>query len=186
MTILEHFEKHLGPLADGWKVTNPPSKEAEIRVVRFPRMPSAGATTFATIGLSDQVVTFAAGRAGRQELLFAARDEYPPGQVASFLLTFADFIKSSSLALLRGDVVGPSAPLIPGVAANAVYASVPVVFPPGIETYREASPVTVIVWLIPLMSSEAEFIRRSGWSQFEDLMEKRDPDLFDLNRAPIC
>jgi hypothetical protein len=186
MTILDHFERHLGLLTGGWKATNLQSDESEIRVIRFPRTPYLGATTFATVGLSDHVVTLSGGRTVRQELLFATRDEHPTVQVASFLLTFASFIKSNSLVLLRGDVVGPSAPLIPGVAANAVYASVPVIFPPGIETYRGTSPATVVVWLIPLMKSEAEFIRGSGWSRFEDLMEEKDPDLLDMNRSPVC
>ena len=186
MTILEHFERHLGAATDGWAVTNPQSPEAGIRVVRFSGMPRAGAATFTTLGLSKRKLALCAGKVARQELLFATRDEYPTRQVASFLLTFATFIRSNTQALLRGDVVGPSAPLIPGVAENAVYASVPVVFPPGIGAYRGTSPATAAVWLIPLMSSEAESIRLCGWGRFEDLMEKADLDLLDLNRAPLC
>ncbi|MHA6878504.1 suppressor of fused domain protein [Ralstonia pseudosolanacearum] len=103
----------------------------KIQVVRFSGVPYEGASTFATLGLSDYVVDIGGGRSVRQELLFATRDCYPAEQVASFLVTFASFVRSKQRALLRGDVIGPSSPLISGVAANGLYASNPVIFPEG-------------------------------------------------------
>jgi len=81
----------------------------------------------------------------RQELLFATYDIYPASAVASFLLTLASFVRSTGKALLRGDVVGPSTSLIPGVAANGVYAAMPVIFPDGIVKYSDSSPPTIAI-----------------------------------------
>ena len=42
-----------------------------------------------------------------------------------------------------------------------------------------------VVWLVPIHSSEHEFVRRHGWSAFEELLQERDPDLFDPLRPSI-
>ena len=44
---------------------------------------------------------------------------------------------------------------------------------------------THFLWLVPIHRVEAKFVRRFGWQQFEDLLEKQDPDLLDLHRQQI-
>jgi hypothetical protein len=39
--------------------------------------------------------------------------------------------------------------------------------------------------MIPIAETEAAFIRTSGWEQFEDLLERANPDLLDLTRDPL-
>ncbi|MDO3529684.1 suppressor of fused domain protein [Ralstonia pseudosolanacearum] len=185
MTLIEHLEQYLGPLAEGWTDSNPQAKNKNIRIVRFRDVPYEGTSTFATLGLSDRIVDLGDGRTVRQELLFAVHDCYPAEQVASFLLTFAGFVQSRQGALLRGDVIGPSAPLIPGVAANALYASIPAIFPEEIGTYSMSSPPTVLIWLIPLVGEDSVLVKSRGWSEFEDMLEAENPDLLDLNRSSL-
>lgn len=120
MTIIEHFEKFLGPVQQGWRETNAQENDPRLMVVRFSNTPFEAASTYATIGLSDHLLELADGRQVRQELLFAAHDNYASDEIASFLLSFSEFVRSKSWALARGDVVGPSAALIPGVAVNSV------------------------------------------------------------------
>lgn len=184
MELIAHLEKHLGPIRDGWKDSNSAHK---ITVARFANMPYEKASTYATLGLSDYIAPLGDGRPCSQELLFAARDEYPPGQIASFLLTFAESLHGRKQALERGDVIGPAQPLISGVTANSVYASMPVIFSPELATFRnqQGQPV-VIVWLIPLVPKEAELVRSVGWNRFEDLLEAANPDLLDLNRSSVA
>ncbi|QKL55768.1 suppressor of fused domain protein [Ralstonia solanacearum] len=185
MTIIEHLERHLGPIAEGWGAPTSSDDQVRVRIVRFSNVPYDGAVTFCTVGHSDHIAEMGDGRTVRQELLFSVAGRYPADQVASFLLTLSNHLRSRTKALLRGEVIGPSAPVIPGVAADAVYASMPVIFPQGLELYSESTPPTVLVWLIPLLASEAGFVRQEGWSRFEDLLEERNPDVLDLNRPPL-
>jgi hypothetical protein len=101
------------------------------------------------------------------------------------MLTFSNYILARNQALLRGDIIGPSEPLISDVAVNSVYASIPVLFDEGFSTYTDSSPHTVMVWLIPLLTEEANFVKDRGWSLFEDVLELENPDLMDLNRGSV-
>jgi hypothetical protein len=119
--------------------------------------------------------------------LFAAHDEYPSPEIASFLLTFAESLQGRKRALERGDVVGPGQPLVSDVAANSVYAAIPVIFPAELATFSNHRGETVVIaWLLPLVPNEAELVRSVGWNRFEDLLESVNPDLLDLNRSSIA
>ncbi|WP_258047698.1 suppressor of fused domain protein [Burkholderia pseudomallei] len=156
------------------------------RLSEFARPPLfEAASTYATIGLSDHLLELADGRQVRQELLFAAHDNYASDAIASFLLSFSEFVRSKSWALARGDVVGPSAALIPGVAVNSVYACPPVIFPEGLGLYSGSSPSTIIAWLVPLTGDEGSAAKRIGGDSFEEMLERSNPDLLDLNRPGI-
>lgn len=181
--LIEHVERHLGTLDAGWK----PRGEADggIQVASFRGQPYDGVTTYVTLGLSRDPLPMTEGRQVRQELVFVADDRYPREQVASFLLTFADYLRGQGRALLRGDVVGPGPPLIPGVRSNAVYAAIPVLHEEGLATYGGTQPPTVFVWVVPVHGVEAELVRSEGWDRFEDLLEQRNPDFGDLDRPPV-
>jgi hypothetical protein len=182
MSLLEHIETALGPIEEGWELTESPSR---IRVASFRQQPFEGAITYVTIGLSENVLPMTAGRDVRQELVFSAHESFSRGAISSFLLTFADYILSKRRALLRGDVVGPGEPIIPGVSLDAVYSALPVIFQEGFATYDATAPPTVFVWLIPLHEREADFVKKNGWNRFEDMLAEKDPDLLDLNRPVV-
>ncbi|MDN3516371.1 suppressor of fused domain protein [Aquisalimonas lutea] len=91
-----------------------------------------------------------------------------------------EFVSSHGVALLRGDVIGPSSPIIPGVYVNSVYATIPSIFPEGFSAYHGTELNTVMVWLIPLLRQEALFVKERGWPAFEEALERKDPDLADL------
>ena len=182
--LVQHLERHLGPLAAGWKLSG--GDAGGIQVVRFPDQPYPGVSTYATLGLSRRPLSMPRDREVRQELLFVADDGYPREQVSSFLLTFAESVERRGQALLRGDVVGPGPALIPGVACNAVYAAIPVLHEEGLATWTGSEPATVFVWVMPLHGDEAELVRRQGWDRFEDLLESREPDFADLDRSSLA
>ncbi|MDN7592138.1 suppressor of fused domain protein [Burkholderia seminalis] len=183
MTIIDHLETNLGLIAEGWK--NDSAVGDVLQVVRFADQPFKGASTFATIGLSESKVLLPNGKPCRQEFVFAAWDSSPAAHVASFLLTFAEYVRGKQRPILRGDVVGPSVPLIPGVTANSVYATNPVIFPETLACYDGDATPTVIVWLLPLMEAECLFVKEHGWNRFEDALESANPDLLDLDRSSI-
>ncbi|WP_080712499.1 suppressor of fused domain protein [Pseudomonas brassicacearum] len=182
MTLISHIENTLGLLEQGWSFregSNP------VQVVRVRNQPFDGVVTYVTLGLSDFLLSMPQEREIRQELVFTTYETFSAEAIASFMLSFCDYILACNKALLRGDVVGPSAPLIPGVAVNSVYASIPVVFDEVFSVYKKSSPHTVMVWLIPLLKEEADFVKAIGWSEFEDVLERANPDLMELNRESI-
>jgi hypothetical protein len=181
--LVEHLESHLGPLDAGWKLRG---DAGGIQVARFPDQPYSGVSTYVTLGLSRRPLPMPRDREVRQELLFMADDRYPREQVSSFLLTFAEWVQRRGQALLRGDVVGPGPAVIPDVACNAVYAALPVLHDEGLATWSGSAPATVLVWVMPVHADEAELVRRQGWDSFEDLLESREPDFADLDRASVA
>ena len=177
--LVEHLETHLGRIAGGW------GDAADIQIVQFPDQPQRSVVTYSTLGLSSALLPIGQGRTVRQELLVSVNASFDSESVASFLVTFAEYVRGQGRALLRGDVVGPSEPLVPGVRARAVYAAMPVFFDDDFATYRGSSPPTVIVWLVPLPLEDAKYVRTQGWESFEDKLEAACVDFWDLNRAPL-
>ncbi|MPV64456.1 suppressor of fused domain protein [Burkholderia sp. BE17] len=184
--IIDHFEKFLGPIKQGWRDKNIQEGKPSLMIARFSNTPFENTSTYATIGLSDSLLYLPGDRQVKQELLFSAHDTYSAELISSFLLTFCDYVRSREWVLARGDVVGPSAPLIPGVAANAVFACPPVIFPDGIDLYKGESQPTIIVWLVPLVGNESSVVKQKGGSRFEGILEQSNPDLLDLNRLPVA
>ncbi len=176
--IIEHLESYLGTIQRGWG-------GAELQVAKFQDSPEAGVATFCTLGLSRTPLPMKDGRLVRQELLVSVAETYPEDAVASFLITFSEYVLSKNRALLRGDVVGPAKPLIPGVLASAVYCAVPVFFPDEFATYRGSDPSTVMVWLVPQPAAEAEFARRVGWDEYEGVLEEEEVEFWSLDRPPV-
>ncbi|AXO87792.1 suppressor of fused domain protein [Pseudomonas parafulva] len=179
MNLISHMESTLGQIEQGWSYKDGASP---VKIVRFRDKPFDGVMTYVTLGLSDFLLSMPQGREVRQELVFTTYETFSAEAVSSFMLSFCDYILAHKQALLRGDVVGPSVSLISGVAVNSVYASIPVIFDEDFSIYRDSSPHTVMVWLIPLLQEEANFVKFNGWSQFEDLLERENPDLMELNR----
>jgi len=177
--LVEHLEAHLGTMVGGW------GNQGDIPVTMFPNQPRPGIVTYSTLGLSKKPLPLPGGRTVRQELVVSVDASYDPKIVASFLITFADYIRKQDRALLRGDVVGPSEPLIPGVKARAVYAAIPVFFSDEFATFRGSEPPTVFVWLIPLPAEDAEYVKATGWESFEDRLEKADINFWNLDRPAL-
>lgn len=151
--LVEHLESYLGEIGRGW------GDSGDIKVIEFPDQPMEGVVTYATLGLSSTALPMSEGRTVRQEFLVSVNSSFEPERIASFLSTFAEYVRGQDQALLRGDVVGPSVPVIPGVRAVAVYASIPVFFDDDLAAYEGTSPPTVFVWLIPLPAEDAEFVK---------------------------
>lgn len=182
MNIIEHLEGHLGEISRGWK---DPVSPSGIRVVSFKDQPFEDIITYSTLGLSNTILPMNNGKSIRQELVFSAYRNFNNERIASFLSTFAEYLISINRALLRGDYIGPEAPIVLGTLLNSVYSAIPVIYKDSISVFDHTSPPTVIAWVIPIHEKEANYIRANGWSKFEDLLEEEDPELWDLTRSPI-
>lgn len=184
MSIVDHFESHLGLIAEGWSDS---AGACPVQVVRFNDSPSSGVSTYATLGFGLHILAMPRGRQVRQELILIAGPAFAGKDVAAFLGAAADALLAKHHAVLRGEVIGDAeaAPIVPGSSCTRVYAGIPVVFEESIHVYEGSTPPTVIVWLIPITSEESAYIRERGWDDFESLLEQSQPDLFDLARKSI-
>jgi hypothetical protein len=135
MKLYDHMESHLGPIIRGWGA---PDDTHGIQVSLFAHTPEQDLNTFCTLGLSKHILSIGQKEV-RQELLFSVSKCYSADAIASFLLTFAESIARSHHGLLRGAVV-EGRPLIEGVTATGIYASVPVFWPDELQVFDESSP----------------------------------------------
>ena len=180
MNAVEHLETYLGPMERGWSSNDTPG----VQVCLFRDQPSQGVNTVATLGLSNALLELSDARRVRQELLLAAREGASPDDLGRILLHVARLLVQRGRAVLRGEVI-PLGQEIEGGGCDALYASIPVVYPDGLSTLRDSEPACVIVWLVPIHRAEAAFVDASGWDAFEDVLEEANPDLFDLSRKGV-
>jgi hypothetical protein len=177
-TLPQHYEKHLGPIARGWS----DDKRAHgVQVVSFENQPASGITTFATLGLGRHIIN-QPNSTVRQELLMSAHERFPCDAIAGLVLSLAELVLRRGKALLRGEVIGPAAPVIRGSTLEAMYVTNPSPFD-GSLTEFVSEPATVFAYLIPITSSEATLARERGWRWFEDELMRQDPDIWDLTRT---
>ena len=182
MSIIHHVEQHLGKIELAWR---PDGLCENVSVSRFRSQPIEGMTTYVTLGLSHHTLSMPNEREVRQELVFSAFEYIAGEEIARFLLRIADLIISREEAILRGTVIGPGKRIFSGSPMNAVYVSLPVMFDESLATYEGTSPSTVLVWLIPILADEARYVEEHGWEAFEDLLEQKNPDLWDLRRTSV-
>lgn len=143
-----------------------------------------GAVTYSTLGLSNRSLESpVSNKEIKHELIFVSYETFGDKNIPSILQQVALLALKNKKIFLRGDVIGPFDPLFDGSQLEALYVTNPSYFPDSFKRYV-INDETVIVqaWLIPITAREADFISLNGWSKFESLLEKVDPDLVDFNR----
>jgi hypothetical protein len=179
---LHHIEKYLGKFDSSWAEEN--MKNA-CNVLGFFNTPIKGVNTYVTAGLNKHILNMPKKRLVREELIISVENNFCSDDIVSFLISFSDFILSKHQALLKGDVIGPYEPIIPNVKTNSIYSTDPFFFDDQFIVLKESSPPTVFVYLMPILESEVKFIHSHGWSQFDNLLEKKMPNIFNLDRLSI-
>lgn len=183
LTVDQHLERHLGPIARGWGGYT--GVLAGTQVCVFEDSPVPDVTTYSTLGLSDHILNLPRGRKVRQELLLAVLRRFESADLAKLLVHVAEQLLGCHRALLRGELVRLGNPIAKGCRCEDLYVSLPVVFPSNLATCSDTQPPTVFGWLVPLHPEESSFVASRGWSEFEQELERVDPGLFDLHRPPI-
>jgi hypothetical protein len=184
-SVPAHLERYLGEIECGWSV-DADGEAMPFQIARFARGPAPGSISFATIGLSHRSMPSpVSGRTIRHELVMFVSDSLRDGPLPSILQQVGLDVLAASKPLLRGDVVGPRGPLVPGSAMEALYAAIPVCLPDGFSSCEEAGRSVVFAWLVPISFREASYVAEHGWDAFEDRLEDADPDLMDLLRPSL-
>lgn len=182
MSIVEHAERYLGEIDQGWKDNTPNN---DLKIVSFKGCPLEPVTTFMSLGLSNHILDISEAKKVRLEIVFSAYSMTISSMVVSFLLSLCEAILSRGKAVLRGEIIPLSKELATRIGFDAVYCAIPVFFDEAFSTYDNSSPPTVVVWALPIYSSEIAYIKANGWESFESLLEEKNPDLCSLERAPV-
>lgn len=185
MALVEHLERHLGPIEVGWSA-DPDGTAMPFHVVRFGNGTGLAAVAFSTLGLSRfGLRSPASGREIWHELLMLVPETLRAGPIPGLLQQVGSSALDSGQALLRGDVLGPHGPLVPGSSMEALYVAMPAYLPDEFASCTEETRPIAIAWLVPISASEAEYVATRGWDEFEDRLVELNPDLTDLHRAPM-
>jgi hypothetical protein len=179
--LIAHVEQHLGRISRGSEA----SSERGIQAVIVEGHPTPEATSYLTLGLSHHVLAGSSGRQFRQELLGVSYSRFAELNPDANLLTVAHDLLEAHRAALRGEVIGPAGPIVPGSTLDAYYCSLPSYFSDDLATFRGSVPATTFIWLIPISHAEAHYVWEQGWSKFEDLLVEHDSDLLDLTRPSL-
>ena len=182
MNIIEHAEKFLGSVSRGWKEK---ISLDSMQVILFERSPFDSVDTFMTAGLSHHELKISDEKKVRQELVLPVSGTGIAEMVVSLLLYICDLILRDHGAILRGQVIRLPANVADKLGFDCVYCAIPVFMEDEFATFDGPQPSKVFVWVIPISNSEADYIDANGWSQFEDLLEEKGPDLFSLERQAI-
>jgi hypothetical protein len=180
MNMIQHLERHLGEINFGWS-----DKATNLQVVLFKNQPTPAISTFSTLGLSNEILDIGDNKKVRQELIFSVYEKYESEQIVRLLINLAERLIETGRGLLRGEIIVPDSSFIDGTSIVGIYASIPVFFEESFHLNEEFNPPVVIVWLIPLLREEIDFLRRYGWNSFESELENRDCDFWDINRKAI-
>lgn len=183
--LVAHFEQFLGPVASGW-MKDPDGEHLPFQVVRYARGPDIGSVAYSTLGFSRRPLSSADGTLLRQEFVVLATKSLPVEYVLGMVRDVAAAAAANCRAPRQGDVFGPVPPPVPQSSMVAAYAAMPVYFDDAFATHVSPSGERVeVVWLVPITTPEAEYVRSHGWEAFEHLLVDQDPDLVDVYRAEV-
>lgn len=187
MGLIEHLERHCGPIVGGLAGDVEGSK-APFQVVQMLRAPMQGAAVLSTLGLSNHALHTATGKKLRIELVMLHRELDRATNLPGVMQQIGAEVLRSHHGPSRGDVFGPRGPLRPAATVEALYVASPVYFPESFHFYVPdgATAPIVIAWLVPITPAEVRFVRQTGWSQFEKELAKQNPDLLDFRRGSIA
>lgn len=174
----EHLEGYLGSISKGLSSDG-------FSIVRF-KGEISGGVPYATLGLSNlSLPPTRSAKTIRHELLMLLPADVRTKHAAAVLEWVARNVIREQRPLLSGEVINSSEPLFPKSEVRSLYVTSPVYLPDDFAAYHDPAGTIIIAWLVPILQSEADFVNHQGWSQFEDLLESRNPNLVDIYRSPI-
>lgn len=176
------LDETLGPPA-AVDVASGDEVQRTIDVLRYDDQPFEGTSTFVTRGLAAEPLRRFDEGDTRQEFLLCCDKDFDAARVLRWA---AGQVLESGFGLMRGAVLSLDEPIAPGSRLVALYATYPVYHDEKLAVWRGSDPPTAIVWLVPVTYAEAKFVEKKGWEVFEELLEKRDPDLADFTRHGVA
>lgn len=177
MDIIRHTEKYINKISEAIKITD---CNYNITVSVYNETPFSGLKTYSTLGLSSYNIK------NYYELVFVCNDDYLKEKISSSLISFAEYLISENLKILRGDTFSFNHPIFEGSKMDSFYISLPFYFDNEFQVLNQRYKNVIFPLLIPLYREEADLVRSKGWSIFEEyLLDNEIDNLWDLRRKKI-
>jgi hypothetical protein len=84
-----------------------------------------------------------------------------------------------------GSIIALGRPWIARSWARHVLVLPPYPFGPGFEVYEEGERRTVVLWLVPILAVEAQYVRERGYEALEQLIERHAVNVADPARTSV-
>ena len=178
----KHVINHLGEVEEIYF----DNQGSGLEVGLFKDQPQKSIITYSTINMSNNILETRAGKFIRHELIFSIYDVDQTEIIPQHIISFAESIIKSNKGLMRGEVVGPGIPFVPGSDKIGLYMTIPVFFEDSFFVDNDSVPPVVYVWMMPVTGEEIDFIQKNGWGKFEDILEGKSDQFWDIKRKPFC
>ena len=173
--ILSHYETYLGEYIGADCYTN---QDKQIQLLGYEVIKDS--LLFATLGLSN----YADSIGKTMEAVLAVDDDYD--SCAEVFMNTIFFAVSNKMNLVRGTVITGADAISDQFSAHhdksAVYFTDVFLLP---DAFGSVDDKCRILMAFFISQKEADFIQQNGFELFEDLLESKDVDVIDLNRASV-
>lgn len=174
--ILNHYQLYLGEYINAEVYSD---SQHNIQLLGYTNV-FENCLTFASFGLSN----YSDSIANSCEVVMAVDDDYD--NCASVFMNALFFVMKEKMQFGRGT-------LIEGIEhiskeftklhnKSALFFTHTYIFP---DNFSEVSEKCKLYMAFFVTENEAEYIRKFGCEQFEDLLEKKNCDIIDVNRASV-
>ena len=182
-TFIDHFEKSLGEIEKGWRIS---TLSRDIQVVKSHPEYFDGVVAYSTLGLSSRPYRLKNSEKNiRCELFLLIPQEYKFSHIPSIFEDVVNIMDSEGNAFSRGDIIGPKGELFKGYRFTSLYVAPSFVLPDFSNEFLIEGNEVIFIWLVPITTSECEFVKNQGWEMFENRLEEDDVDAVDIERSAV-
>lgn len=182
MSFAEHLERFLPGGAQALIAPVRAGVEERLpgfRVLRVAPAEAGRPWLYATCGSARSA---AGGEDGAEYVLLAPTDD---PVLVEMLATLAVVNADAEQKLGVGSIIALGRPWIAGSWANHLLVLPPYPFGPGFEIYEDGDRRAVVLWLVPILTSEAQYAREHGHEALERIIETRRANVAEAGRAPV-
>jgi hypothetical protein len=183
MTFAEHLERFHPERSQG--LIAPARSQIEerlpgFRVVRLAPDEPGQPWIYATCGAAQSA---AEGEDGAEYVLLAPTDD---GVLVEMLAAVATVNATAPEGLGVGSIIALGRPWLARSWARHLLVLPPYPFGPGFEVYeQEDGRRTVVLWLVPILTAEAQYVRENGYEALEQIIETRKANVADPARPSV-
>jgi hypothetical protein len=182
MAFTDHLERFLPD--SSLAVIAPVRAEVEeqlpgFRVLRMAPGAAGQPWVYATCGATQ---ASAEGDVGAEYVLLApAADPV----IVEMLAALATVNAGAEEGLGVGSIIALGRPWIARSWARHLLVLPPYPFGPGFEVYEDSGRRTVVLWLVPILAVEAQYVRERGYEALEQLIERHAVNVADPARTSV-
>lgn len=149
------------------------------RVLRFAPEEADKPWIYATCGACGPA---ADGEHGAEYVLLAPeQDPVLVEMLATLAMVNADADEKFGV----GSIIALGRPWLPASWANHLLVLPPYPFGAGFEVFEEDGLSTVVLWLVPILGAEAQYVRERGYQALEQVIEHRKANVANPRRASV-